>query len=146
MIQDLRKCDHAFDSTKLNPWHLEGDVWSHTMITLSQIEAGDNPNDIIDVCSVILSAICHDFGKVVTRGISEKNERVHFYAHEFASVQPATDFLYFLKEKYNWSDEFFTKIINIVIPVVSNHLLIYEMKPDKWLVNLLILILIMLLF
>lgn len=48
-----------------NPvYHAEGDVWNHTMMVLD--EAASRRNQAKNPMGLMLSALCHDFGKVVT--------------------------------------------------------------------------------
>lgn len=57
----------------LNPYHLEGDVWTHTMMVCRQAQ---------DMSfEVRVAALLHDLGKVQTREVTDK-QRVRFFQHE----------------------------------------------------------------
>lgn len=75
-------------------YHPEGDVYMHTMSVLDQ--AGelfptgiDNPDRYLPF---ILSALCHDFGKVNTTEINSKG-RLCALNHEITGIPIANDFL-----------------------------------------------------
>lgn len=75
-------------------YHPEGDVYMHTMSVLDQ--AGelfptgiDNPDRYLPF---MLSALCHDFGKVNTTEINSK-ERLCALNHEITGIPIANDFL-----------------------------------------------------
>lgn len=66
-----------------NPvYHPEGDVWNHTMAVLDEAaalrEAAENPK------AFLLSALCHDFGKILTT--VEKDGVLHAYRHETEGI------------------------------------------------------------
>lgn len=75
-------------------YHPEGDVYMHTMSVLDQ--AGglfptgiDNPDRYLPF---MLSALCHDFGKVNTTEINSKG-RLYALNHEITGIPIANDFL-----------------------------------------------------
>ncbi len=72
-------------------WHPEGDVWIHTLLTVDRaresIEDLDYPRQI----TVMLAALCHDFGKPATTAFVDG--RIRSREHEEGGVQPTIDFL-----------------------------------------------------
>lgn len=75
-------------------YHPEGDVYSHTMSVLDQAEelfptGIDNPDRYLPF---MLSALCHDFGKVNTTEINSKG-RLCALNHEITGIPIANDFL-----------------------------------------------------
>ena len=36
LVYKMKACDHHFDSNNLTPFHLESDVWTHTMLMYNQ--------------------------------------------------------------------------------------------------------------
>lgn len=98
---------------KQNPaFHPEGDVWTHTMITLDSCvkfrKHSENPYGFM------LLALCHDMGKAVCT--SEKNGVIHSYKHEFYGLDIAEKFL---RRLTNEKD-----LIKYVLIMTENH-----MKP-----------------
>lgn len=72
-------------------WHPEGDVDIHTLLTV------DRARELIDDLSypkqvtVMLAALCHDFGKPATTGFIEG--RIRSRGHEEAGAEPTENFL-----------------------------------------------------
>jgi tRNA nucleotidyltransferase (CCA-adding enzyme) len=75
--------------------HPEGDVFTHTAMTLDEgrklIDDLPRPKQI----AVILAALCHDFGKPLTTKIEK--ESVTAYQHDEAGIAPTESFLDGLK-------------------------------------------------
>jgi len=124
IVHRMRCCDHSYDGNHLNPFHLEGDVWSHTLMVLKGIECNGHHN-VIDYGSVI-SAIFHDVGKVYTRNIANA-PRVNFFGHESASIQHAINFIY-----KNFSlEDMMPKLVKVVVSAISNHLEAFNIKDGQ---------------
>ncbi len=77
------------NSPQSAPYHLEGNVWNHTMMVLdaasSLKDRAGNP------FGFMLSALTHDLGKPLT--VSVKNGVIHNYGHETAGLVPTETFL-----------------------------------------------------
>ena len=86
---------YALKGIKQNSmYHPEGDVYMHTMSVLDQAEelfptGIDNPDRYLPF---MLSALCHDFGKVNTTEINSKG-RLCALNHEITGIPIANDFL-----------------------------------------------------
>lgn len=92
---------HNFDDTELNPFHLESDCWSHTMMVckIAQIEDYDKV--------VQIAALLHDIGKPKVRKINPRNNHVQFFGHEVVSAYLSIDILKkMLSEKMINEDDF----------------------------------------
>jgi len=81
--QALLECHHNFDNTDTNPYHIEGDCWSHTMMVckIAQLHGYDKV--------VQVSALLHDIGKPNARQINPLNNHVQFFGHEEISAKMA---------------------------------------------------------
>jgi tRNA nucleotidyltransferase (CCA-adding enzyme) len=72
-------------------WHPEGEVWTHSLLVV------DRARELIDDLSyakkvtVMLGALCHDFGKPATTQFFDGRWRS--YAHDEAGVKPTVSFL-----------------------------------------------------
>jgi putative nucleotidyltransferase with HDIG domain len=79
----LLNCHHNFDNNDTNPYHMEGDCWSHTMMVckVAQLKGYDRV--------VQVSALLHDIGKPQVRKINPKNNHVQFFGHEELSAKLA---------------------------------------------------------
>ena len=77
MVVSMKMCSHHYSHENLGIYHLEGDVFTHTMMVLSSI-----PIYYKDWPELIIAALLHDIGKPHTREINEEKKRVHFIGHE----------------------------------------------------------------
>lgn len=119
LAHSMNDCFHAYSDNKPNLFHICNSVWSHTMMVLKLIETSDD--HLLNLARII-SAICHDVGKVRTRTIKDETKKVRFFNHEYASIQHTIDFIYYL-ESIGFIDDLEVEIlIEICLPVVSNHL------------------------
>ena len=86
--EDLKNSMHNFDDSELNPYHLESDCWSHTMMVckISQIKMYDKV--------VQISALLHDIGKPSVRRVNPKNNHVQFFGHERVSAFMSIEILH----------------------------------------------------
>ena len=84
---DLLQCNHNFDEENLNPYHLESDCWSHTMMVCKIAELSYYGK------VVQIAALLHDIGKPVSRRINPKNNHVQFFGHEELSAKMAVNIL-----------------------------------------------------
>jgi len=93
----LLNCHHNFDDKETNPYHIEGDCWSHTMMVckIAELKSYDKV--------VQVAALLHDIGKPNTRKVNSKNNHVQFFGHEELSVKMAEPLL---------SDLMLRKILN----------------------------------
>lgn len=88
-VARMRQCSHHYSDRHLNPWHLEGDVWSHTLLVLKAYAQSEQ----LDVC-VALTALLHDIGKVGAARVLHQKQRVIFKGHEGLSAWLAWDWLH----------------------------------------------------
>ena len=99
LVEDMRNCSHHSDSS-LNPYHLEGDVWSHTLLCLSEAK---------DLSELMLFVIlCHDIGKPMAR--KESNGKTSFKGHELISAFMTLP----IAKKYGFSDKEIIKIFQLI--------------------------------
>lgn len=104
----MKNCDHHFDrETSLNPYHLEGDVWTHTMMVVKQAELEDC--EFKD--ELLVLALLHDIGKHLVR--EEKNNKTYFTNHDALSAFYSLDIIKTIKGVFQCSidaDEIFKVI------------------------------------
>ncbi len=79
----LLNCHHNFDNSEVNPYHVEGDCWSHTMMVCKVAEL-KGYDKVVQV-----SALLHDIGKPSSRKVNPKNNHVQFFGHEEVSAKMA---------------------------------------------------------
>jgi len=111
-LKALIGCNQEYD------WHPEGDVWTHTLMVLDEAKKITKRENLDDNESIILllSALCHDYGKPATTKIQEVKgvQRITSYEHEEKGVEPAKTFL----KSINIPKE----IIDQILPLVREHL------------------------
>jgi len=96
----LKNSMHNFDDKDLNPYHLESDCWSHTMMVckIAELEGFDKV--------VQISALLHDIGKPSARRVNPKNNHVQFFGHEVLSASMSIEILKkMISEKIVTQDE-----------------------------------------
>ncbi len=76
-------------------WHPEGDVFVHTLLVLDRARELVDDLDYARRVTVMLAALCHDFGKPATTEFIEG--RIRSRGHEEAGVAPTEKFLDRLK-------------------------------------------------
>jgi len=115
LVTSMKNCDHS-NGDKYNPYHMEGSVWTHTMLVYNQV----NNNDPF----LLIMALCHDIGKVLSRKV--KDDKVTFYGHADMSIQPTIDFVKFLTDKEIITYEQAVYFIKKCLPMMSNHMIYYQ--------------------
>ena len=95
-------------------FHVEGDVWTHTMMVLDA--AAQRRDQVSNPTAFMLSALCHDFGKALCS--QEVNGVIHAYAHETEGLPEVKRFLNRLTSEKS--------LIHYVLNMTELH-----MKPNK---------------
>lgn len=115
---ELKDSMHNFDDNNLNPYHLESDCWSHTMMVckIAQIENFDR--------TVQIAALLHDIGKPSVRRINLKNNHVQFFGHEIVSAYLSVEILQKMIDQNMITKNEFAKIFLLI----SLHSIFYKEK------------------
>jgi len=106
----------------LSDWHLEGSIWTHTMMVVSTMcqlaEGFSNAKELL------LAALLHDVGKVYTREINQEKQKVTFYGHPGLSTFLANSML-------NKIDPSLTKAQRIeVLSLINYHQVLFNVTDD----------------
>jgi putative nucleotidyltransferase with HDIG domain len=109
---DLKHLNNV-DASLLNPYHIESDVWTHTMMVCKQAE--NMPYE------VQIAALLHDIGKPSTRKVNEKNGRVSFYNHDAVGAFMALEIL--KRPELELNDKQIARIFN----TIALHTQIYKL-------------------
>ena len=72
-------------------WHPEGDVWVHTLQVVDEARTRIDDLTRPQQMTIMLGAVCHDFGKPATTAFSDG--RIRSIDHEDQGVAPASAFL-----------------------------------------------------
>lgn len=118
LVKEMTSSTHHYDDYRLNPYHLEGDVWAHTQMVC--LMAKETNASILEQYACIL----HDVGKPLAREVDHESKKVKFYGHEGLSVFIALDFL--IKEKVSDRD------IQTISEIISMHTDLFKVikRPD----------------
>lgn len=93
IVKEMKNSNHHYDEKNLNPYHLEGDVWTHTLMVYNYAYNLDYKNN-----NLLLAALLHDVGKPTSRMVKEDTLKVRFFNHENISTYYAIDILLELKK------------------------------------------------
>lgn len=87
-VKELKECTHHYGEN-INPFHVEGDCWSHTMLVFSEMIKVCKENDIPEGSEyfklLLVCALCHDLGKPYCREEVPEKQKVRFHSHESVS-------------------------------------------------------------
>jgi putative nucleotidyltransferase with HDIG domain len=119
-FQNLKECQHNFDESSVNPYHIESDCWSHTMMVCKIAELYKYDT------TIQIAALLHDIGKPKARQINDKNSHVRFFKHESISAYMALDILYGMRDV----EMIDTKIIREVFALIALHSVLHK-TDDK---------------
>ena len=72
-------------------WHPEGEVWTHSLLVVDRARELIEDLPYAKQVTVMLGALCHDFGKPATTQFFDGRWRSH--AHDEAGVEPTVSFL-----------------------------------------------------
>jgi predicted kinase len=127
IVNKMKNTDHH-GPKYFSPNHMEGDVWTHTMLCLNHF-LNFNDKEYIDKDvekSIIFAILCHDIGKCFTRATKEDG-KVTFYSHANYSIRDTIQILYTFKDIF----DDFEKVCNLVLPAVANHIDLYNQSKNK---------------
>ena len=111
------------EPTMLSDWHLEGSIWTHTMMVLSFVCHHANQTTS-NYKMLLLAALLHDIGKVHTREIKTDKEKVTFYGHSGVSTFIARDLL-------DQLDPFLTTYQKIyTLRLINLHQILFNVNDD----------------
>ena len=119
--EDMMRCNHNFSQSDINPYHIEGDCWSHTMMVCKIAEI-KNFSMVVKV-----SALLHDIGKPKARKINPKNNHVQFFGHEKISVKIATPLIDDLVSKRFLSKSEGKRVLRLI----GLHSILYQKSIDE---------------
>jgi len=87
MVYAMKSCDHGLNIHKPNPYHLEGDVWTHTCIAYQSLLYMEEFHQLDTYQQILacLGVLCHDLGKPYVKKVNDVG-RCRFTGHEKRSV------------------------------------------------------------
>lgn len=133
-LYELNVIDQLFPELKAlvgvpqhEEWHPEGDVDIHTMLVVDEARKLIDDLDHAKKITVMLAALCHDFGKPLTTEFIDGKLRSH--GHDVAGVDPTNSFLDTLNINTLEGYDVRAQVIQLVI----HHLkpgMFYKVKDD----------------
>ncbi len=118
LTKDMHDCSHHYDEDNLNAYHLEGDIFTHTMMVYKTAELLSKDNDLVK-----WSTLLHDTGKPLSKEILDDKKKCRFIGHEGISAHIAVDIL-------NKTDISITDKIKIFKLVAMHGDLFHHIKSD----------------
>jgi tRNA nucleotidyltransferase (CCA-adding enzyme) len=97
-------------------WHPEGDVWTHTLLSLDVARGLIDDLDQPRALAVMLGILCHDLGKPATTKFEEG--RIRSRGHEEAGVEPTLSLL----DRWNVHTRDSFPLRDQVVALVRDHL------------------------
>lgn len=125
LVKSMQDCSHHYDEKNLNPYHLEGDVWAHTMMVMLEASKRLNGGKKHDV-NLLVAALLHDIGKPVVRKRNEEKKRVHFFSHEPMSAFMCIPILYRIEKDFN-----VTLDKRLLVEVISIHTDVFRLSEEE---------------
>lgn len=117
LVKSMHESSHHNVGVDFNPYHLEGDVWTHTMMVCKQAE--NMPYE------VQIAALLHDIGKPSTRKLNPKNGRVAFFNHDAVSAFMSLEILN--REELGLDNKQKADIFNLI----ALHTQVYKLGAKK---------------
>jgi len=98
LVVEMKNSDHHYNygrnDQSLNPYHLEGSVFCHTLLVLKVMEIRNRGKDFNSMLNLYLAALLHDVAKPDVRMEKHKDRKVSFYNHEPLSALLSVDFVH----------------------------------------------------
>jgi len=123
LVRAMRESDHNYSFDDLNPYHLEGDVWTHTMMVFNYAVSKKFPKE------VVFAALFHDIGKPFARNVKKKDNGknyVSFHGHDGISFYLCLDVM-----RSTYADVLSEEEIETIARLVANHSVLYSWQNDK---------------
>lgn len=132
LVQDMRATNHSTQVDISNPYHVEDDVWTHTMMVLLMT---DRLN--LSLTNKV-TALLHDIGKILTREVADLEtprssfgndvyKKCSFKGHEGVSFYMAIDIL----EKMVQDSIIKKEDINKILKTISLHGTLFDYIKDS---------------
>lgn len=119
--EELISSMHNFDDKDLNPYHLESDCWSHTMMVckIAELEKYDKV--------VQVAALLHDIGKPPVRRVNPRNNHVQFFGHETVSAYLSLEVMHKMLDEHIINKDEFVEIFMLI----ALHSILHKEKNIK---------------
>ena len=117
LYKSMKANEHSYDENNLSSYHLEGDIWTHTMMVTRLAEMSS------DDLKFQISALLHDIGKPASASFKHDKKKKHFIGHEGISAYLALDYI-------NSLDEYDTADKKYMFKLIALHGILYKYKDS----------------
>lgn len=118
LVQKMKACSYHYSSKVLNNHHLEGDVWTHTMMAFAHAQRTNQP--VIIQWAILL----HDLGRIYTR--YENKEKGYLEFGDFEGVSCYTSLSVLNKAGLSMDEK-----VRILKIIAYHYTMIDHLKFDK---------------
>lgn len=121
---NMMKCNHYYEEENPNIYHVEGSVWTHTLMVMTSVECSKHNYFERRYLVLLISSLCHDIGKVFTRQLHTKNDDVvaRFSGHEGVSTMLSYSIISNIIDDFNLNLKFDREdFISECLKVISLH-------------------------
>lgn len=124
LVETMKNSDHnQIKDGFFSEWHIEGDVWTHTMMVVSHAVAYIRANpDTKRWRELIIAALFHDVGKPYTREWQSEKEKITFYGHNGTSTVISAEIVD--KLELSHIDKIF------VLELINYHQILFNVEPN----------------
>jgi len=95
LVKEMKETNHEYSEGKLNPYHYESTVWTHTMMVISHMV-----RDNVDI-DLFVAGLLHDIGKPKAVMIVEEKEKKVFYNHANISANMSLNIMKEIDQEFN---------------------------------------------
>ena len=117
LASSMMRTDQNLDFTNnaFSDWHLEGSVWTHTMMVLSHLK------EISSSKELFIAGLLHDIGKTETYNFDREKQKVTFYGHPGVSTFMAVEILNQMSNLNSAQKEYILRVINYHDIFIKNY-------------------------
>lgn len=128
-VKEMRDCEQGGHFLNPSPYHLEGDVWAHTLCCYTHVNAAFNKCDLkteYELKMLCLAVLFHDIGKP-TSVIEKDDDKRSFNGHDTRSMQIIMDHHELICRHFEITQD---DIVTLML-VIQVHTLYYQLKHPK---------------
>lgn len=126
LVKAMKDANHHYSGEELNPYHLESDVFTHTMMVVLEASRAKGSMDDRIYNQLLICALLHDIGKPMARRENHEKKRVNFYSHEPLSAFLAIDILKAIEEDFKIPVE-----KRLVLEAIAMHTEVFKLTEEK---------------
>lgn len=117
---------HYKDGEVLNPYHLEGSVFTHNMMVMLEAARLEPKLDRNMSIHTAVAALLHDIGKPLARKNNHEKQRVHFWGHEPMSAFLSLSIIDHIEKDFNVR-------LNkrLIVEAIAMHTDVYNVSRDE---------------